>query len=257
MKKAGMKTSTAIVLAGGLGTRLQTILPDRPKVLAEVAGHPFLYYILQYLNKQEIHKIILSLGYHAPQVIDFIEQSAPWEATINFVIEEKPLGTAGALRLASQSLSESFFALNGDTLFLVDLHKLDETHQKFKPLVTLALTYAEKSEAKGCVQLESNSNPNNYEGNITLFTEKPPQKGPALINGGIYIIEPEVLSGVILDHPSSLENDIFPSLANQGKLFGQLQDAYFIDIGTPQGLATIAQDIFEDKIPGFGKGKKR
>lgn len=251
MKVPGKEITTAIILAGGFGTRLQSILPDRPKVLAEIAGRPFLYYLLQYLVRQKIQQIILSLGYLASQVVNFIGDGSSWDASIRVVIEETPLGTAGALRLATESFSEPFFALNGDTLFLVDLGILQKAHQAANSLATMALAYVNEGASSGCVLLKSEANLPGVSGTIHQFIEKPPGSGPSLVNGGIYILEPAVLSCLVPGQKASLEREIFPSLANKKEMIGQVQDAYFIDIGTPQSLAKFEQDLTHGKIPGY------
>ena len=112
-----MKLPPAIILAGGLGTRLQQFVSDRPKVLAEAAGRPFIDYVLNYLEQQGVKQVILSVGFLAEQIIKYVDDGSQWNLTIQFSREKSPLGTAGGLRLASQNFTGPFLALNGDTLF--------------------------------------------------------------------------------------------------------------------------------------------
>ena len=156
-------------------------------------------------------------------------------------MEETPLGTGGALRKASAQMESPFFALNGDTLFLVDLNALWLAHCSTQALATVALLPVQDGSARGCVKLAEN-------GKITSFDEKPPAKGLALINGGVYVLEPGALDSLPTGQPGSIEREIFPSLAAKGQLAGQVQPAYFVDIGTPESLSAFEQDLVEGVI---------
>jgi NDP-sugar pyrophosphorylase family protein len=235
------KPSTAIVLAGGLGTRLRAAVSDRPKVLAPAAGRPFLDYGLAYLAGQGLERVILSVGYLADQVKTFAGDGRRWGLEIRYSIEDMPLGTGGALRLAARGLAGPFFALNGDTLFLVDLGKLWEIHNAARAVATIALLQVAEGRARGCVALGEG-------GQILAFDEKPPAAGPALVNGGVYVLEPEALRDSEGARPLSIEREIFPPLAAQGRLYGQVQTAYFADIGTPQSLAAFEADVLSGKF---------
>lgn len=230
------KPVTAIVLAGGLGTRLRRAVGDRPKVLAPAAGRPFLDYVLAYLAGQGIEKVILSLGYLADQVLAFAADGRRWGLEIGYSIEDSPLGTGGALRLAARGLQTPFFALNGDTLFLVDLETLWRAHRAAQATATIALLPVDEGGERGCVVVDSS-------GKILSFSEKPAGGGPALVNGGVYLLEPTALAEIPEGRPVSIEREIFPRLAAAGCLFGQVLPAYFADIGTPRSLAAFEADV--------------
>jgi NDP-sugar pyrophosphorylase family protein len=232
---------TAIVLAGGLGTRLRAVVADRPKVLALAAGRPFLNYILNLLAGQGIREVVLCVGYMAEKVKEFAGDGRPWGLHIRYSQEETPLGTGGALRKASAQMESPFFALNGDTLFMVDLNALWLAHCSTQALATVALLPVQDGSARGCVKLDEN-------GKITSFDEKPPAKGIALINGGVYVLESGVLNSLPTGQPASIEREIFPSLAAKGKLAGHVEPAYFVDIGTPESLLAFEQDLIEGVI---------
>jgi len=235
----------ALVLAGGLGSRLRPVVSDRPKVLAPVAGRPFLEYVLWYIADQGIHQVILCVGYLADQVKAFAGDGKKWGLEILYSEEIVPLGTGGAVRQVSGSLTEPFFVMNGDTLFLANLQALWQVHTTASALGTLALFSAERGEARGCVTLAS-------DGKIISFEEKPDRVGQAFVNAGIYILEYEALGHLRPGENASLERQVFPGLAAQGRLAGNVQAAYFTDIGTPESLAVFENDVLAGKLPFFG-----
>ncbi len=232
--------STAYILAGGFGTRLQPMVKDRPKVLAQVNGQPFLDYLLNYLLAQGITRIVLCAGYLANSILDYAQVSAQSGLDIQVSTEQNPLGTGGALRKASLAESAPFFALNGDTLFLIDLQSLWRFHKTHHSSGSLALLQAVEVRQRGCVRMTD-------EGYIQSFDEKANQSQPALVNGGVYILTPQALSSVIPGEPVSLERQVFPELAKKGLLTGQVQAGFFVDIGTPESLNQFEQDVRSGK----------
>jgi NDP-sugar pyrophosphorylase family protein len=232
--------TTAVILAGGLGTRLQSILADRPKVLAPVAGRPFLDYLLTHLRNQGIHQIVLSIGYLATQIQSHLGSGDRWGLHVSYTREEQPLGTAGALRKASQGLEEPFFGLNGDTLFLADFNKLWQAHRTNPGAASLCLKAAENPSQRGRVQLDQS-------GRITSFEEKVAndsgRQSHWLVNAGLYVLEPRALAQVASGETVSIELQVFPELAQRGELYGQVQQAYFADIGTPESLVAFEKDV--------------
>jgi len=243
--------STALVLAGGLGTRLRAVLDDRPKSLAPAAGKPFLYYVLDYLRQQGLRRVTLCVGYLADQVRDYARDGQDWGLKVTYSLEQTALGTGGALRQASAGLSEPYFALNGDTLFRVDLCALWEQHVRVGGMATVALLRLADGSARGCVSLAE-------DGHILAFDEKPAQVEtqdfaslqPALVNGGVYVLEPRALAEVQPGQAVSIERDVFPRLASRRQLAGQEQSAYFADIGTPESLAGFERDVLRGIILG-------
>jgi NDP-sugar pyrophosphorylase family protein len=238
---SGVYPRLAIVLAGGLGARLRSALPGRPKVLAPVDGKPFLGYVLAYLTSQGIRDVILCLGYLADQVKAYAGSGKAWNLNIRYSTETTPLGTGGALSLAAGSMDHPFFALNGDTLFLADLQVLWSTHQVTNALATIALLEVTERRARGCVTLDES-------GKIVAFKEKSAQGGQGLVNSGVYILAPQALSTIKPGEAISLERRVFPYLASLGKLAGKVQRAYFADIGTPESLASFEKDVIAGKI---------
>ncbi len=245
----------ALVLAGGLGTRLRPVVADRPKSLAPAAGKPFLHYILDYLRQQGLRRLVLCAGYLAEQVRAYAGDGRAWRLDISHSLEQSALGTGGALRQASLDLRGPFFALNGDTLFRADLAALWDQHQRVGGLATIALlriadSSTDAKSVRGCVRLAD-------DGHILAFDEKPGLESPrrnestppgVLVNGGVYVLEPQALAEIAPGQAASIERDVFPRLAARGQLAGLEQAAYFADIGTPASLAAFERDVQNNKI---------
>ena len=221
--------TTAIILAGGLGTRLRTTVPDLPKPMAPIAGRPFLEYLLDYWIKQGIDRFVLSVGYRHEIIIEYFGNNYKG-ATLDYVIESKPLGTGGGFLLAAEKIGqeEPFLLFNGDTYFAVNLDEFEE--------------FATVNNADWCFSLFGAKEDGRYmgmgvssQGQITSLQTGATFPG-RLANGGVYLIQPKVLSGIpfIVGDKVSLEDDIFPALIKRGKhLFGCACSGAFIDIGVP------------------------
>lgn len=224
-----------IILAGGLGTRLQSVVKDVPKCMAEVAGNPFLKYLFDYAAKQEIEHIILALGYKSDIIIDWLaNQSLPFD--ISYVIEKEPLGTGGAIQYAfSKIKSEKAYIINGDTYFDVDLEKFSNSHISKKADISLALKPMTDFDRYGSVLLDT-------QDRILRFNEKKHcQQG--LINGGTYLVNKNIFAKLNLPQKYSFEKDILESKINDISIYGYEQDSYFIDIGIPSDFEKANKDF--------------
>ena len=218
--------STAIILAGGLGTRLRSLVSDLPKCMAPVAGQPFLKYVMDELLKQGITHFILSVGYKRESIIDFLQNNYP-DVNILFVIENEPLGTGGAIKLAAGLCKEkNVFVLNGDTMFKVDLKTLSDAHFQQQADCTLSLKPMQQFERYGVVELEE-------QNRITSFKEKQFYES-GLINGGVYALNTVCFLNEQLPEKFSFEKDYLEQLYKERKFFGCVSDTYFIDIGIPE-----------------------
>ena len=228
-----MKIKEAIILAGGLGTRLRESVPGLPKCLAPVAGRPFLFYVINHLRMRGIERFIFSLGYQHELIEEWLAQQF---SRLNYkcVIEKEPLGTGGAIRLASQEATNTHvLATNGDTLFDIDIDQLFAVHLKTNATCTLALKSMRNFDRYGAVSI-------NNEHAITGFHEK--QFLPeGLINGGIYILNKERFDGYDFPEKFSFEKDFLEKQSTG--LAGQAQDVYFIDIGIPEDYNKAQQDL--------------
>jgi len=220
--------TTAIILAGGLGTRLRKSVPDLPKPMAPIDGRPFLEYQLEYWSRQGLERLILSVGYQHQTIIDHFG-SAYRGIPIDYVVERTPLGTGGGLFLGAEGLTESFLMLNGDTFFGVNLQTLQSFHAEHGSEWTFALFRTHEIGRYMGMDVAD-------DGRILSLQSGAARPG-RLVNGGAYLVEPSVLEGFEKEtgKKSSLEDDILPSIFNQGRrLYGVEQFGPFIDIGIPE-----------------------
>ncbi len=226
---------TAVILCGGLGTRLRSVVADRPKVLAPIEGEPFLGYLLSHLRRQGVTDLILSIGHLGEQVEDYARSGARWQVRLRYVQESEPLGTGGALRLAADTmnLNEPFLALNGDTFFDGSLDRLtafDASKQDAR--ASLALVEVPNASRYGIVTVDPEG------GAIRAFIEKQAgHAGPAWINAGVYVLSPALLASIPAEQNVSLERDVFPRGIGQGLYGCRFPEARFLDIGTPEDYA--------------------
>lgn len=231
----------AIILAGGLGTRLKTVVADKPKVLSPVAGKPFLYYIIEYLQKQGITNYVFALGYLSEQVLDFLQQYYP-SLSYQYSIEETPLGTGGGIKKAIQlATEENVLVVNADTFFDVDLNKMFSAHHKSNAQCTIALKLMKNFDRYGSVEVNDNNK-------ILLFKEKTfVDKG--YINGGYLIINKNFYLSTTQSLPDifSYEKDFLEKNLHKMQVIGFKSEGYFIDIGIPQDYA-LAQMVFANFI---------
>jgi D-glycero-alpha-D-manno-heptose 1-phosphate guanylyltransferase len=230
-----MKIKEAIILAGGLGTRLRSVVPDLPKCMASVAGKPFIYYVITYFQKQGIGKFILSLGYKHEVVEQYI--TTQFETSdFTFSIEKDPLGTGGAINLACTQTSEkTVLVLNGDTFFKVDLNKLAPFHHMCGADCTLSLKPMTRFKRYGVVRL-------NKDYSIESFREKKYYE-EGLINGGVYALNIHKFQQEHLPQKFSFEKDYLETLYLQRRMFGVIQDEYFIDIGIPEDYERAQKEL--------------
>ena len=230
----------AIILAGGLGTRLRSVIGEAlPKCMAEVAGRPFLHHLFQYLERQGCTRIILSLGHGHAHILDWLERETPTHIKVAHVIEREPLGTGGGIRLAAEKASEEYtFVLNGDTAFDLRLDALKSFAVEKEAETALALKPMRDFERYGTVEVEKQT------GRILRFAEKQPC-AEGLINGGIYCIHRQQFLARPLPQKFSFEKDYLETFVNEGRFFGQASDGYFIDIGIPQDYARAQVDFRE------------
>ncbi len=224
-----------IVLAGGLGTRLRSVVADKPKCMAPIGDKPFLYYLLQYLHRQGITHAVLSLGYKAEQVIDWCK-SEQLPLQVSFAVEPEPLGTGGAIMHALPQLNnKGFFISNGDTFFEAPLQEQYLFHQQQQSQLTLALKPMRQFERYGTIQTAAN-------GLVTAFNEKQYCE-EGLINGGIYLTTSDFLHSLQLPAQFSFEKEVLEKQVQRGSLYGFVSDTYFIDIGIPEDYERAQHDL--------------
>lgn len=216
----------AIILAGGFGTRLQTVVRDVPKPMALVKNRPFLEYLLEYLFQYNINRIILSTGYKHEIISNHFGNSFK-NGEIVYSHESEPLGTGGAiLQALSKTKSENVLILNGDSLFRFDLNGFVEFHQKNKRF-SIALRKIKDTSRYGRIELTEKTR-------ISQFCEKSPDKRPGYINSGVYIFNSQLFKNIGFPKTFSVEKDFFQSYCSLIEMYGYPAEGYFIDIGVPQ-----------------------
>lgn len=238
-----LKACSALVLAGGLGTRLRSAYNSGPKCMAPVGGRVFFEYPLLWLRSAGIQNLVFCVGYKRSQIESWLGDGSRWGVTVTYSVEEALLGTGGALKLAEPFIiGECFFVLNGDSFLAVDLAKLYHYHTIHNSVATIAVVRQPHSPRYGTVQLAS-------DGRIAAFQEKQPNTQAAngsdqLINGGVYLFQRRLLELIPPARPVSLENEIFPSLVGAG-LYGFVTPGYFIDIGVPADFQRAQTELPE------------
>lgn len=230
----------AVILAGGLGTRLRPMIGDMPKALAPVQGRPFLAYQLGLLKRQGITRIVLCTGYQHDLIQAPFGDGGAWGVQILYSVEAQPLGTAGALQQARRFLDRTFLVMNGDTYFAVDVATLVANHRQGDAIATLGLVEVPQAGRFGAVTLDA-------RGYVTRFAEKKRRRA-GLINAGVYVLEPGIFAHFPARAPLSLESDVFPHLASQRLLRGCVLQGYHIDIGTPQSYTQFQRDVSQWKL---------
>lgn len=230
------KDKEAIVLAGGFGTRLQSVVRDLPKPMAPVNGRPFITYILDYLIDHNYTKVILSVGYLHEKIEEYFGTQYK-SLQIEYAVETEPLGTGGGIAYAlSFCKSENILVLNGDTLFKADFSALEEFHASKCSQLSIILRHVADTSRYGRVNTDSN-------GQILSFTEKNNTSGEGQINGGIYLINKQLIQSLHLLQKFSFEKDVMEKYVATMPFFGIVSDGYFIDIGIPEDYERAQREL--------------
>jgi NDP-sugar pyrophosphorylase family protein len=238
-----LATLDVLVIAGGLGTRIKSALGDTPKLLAPIAGRPYLAYLLDWLRRFGAKRIVLGLGHQAQAVIDFLDRhkSSHDDLTLVTVTEPEPLGTAGAIRFARANLrTDPVLVMNGDSFADADLCALVAHHRRAKAKATLLCAEVEDAGRYGRVELDG-------AGRIRGFVEKDPNfHGKSTVSAGVYLFSAALLDEIAGSRATSLERDVFGRAA-PGALDAFAGRFAFIDIGTPESLK-LAAGLFAAKF---------
>ena len=270
-----------LILAGGRGTRLGGVVSDRPKCLAEVAGRPFLEYLILKLRHDGFREFVVSTGYRAEAIDDYLADRAGMWSELGVSIvglrEESPLGTGGAIGHARGLLrGERFLAANGDSLLDIDAGALLRYHEEMSAFVTLGLAVVKDASRYGTVELDESfagesevsrsqslkaSGCQEGCGRVKRFCEKTNRHEPGLINGGLYVMRRELLDEIPEGRSVSLEREVLPRLLEAGSLkvaasqrlnvsesherlgvYGMVSRSYFVDIGTPEDYGRLRKN---------------
>ena len=229
----------AVILVGGEATRLRPLTCNTPKIMIPVLNRPFFEHLVGYLKKHNIIDIILAVGKSSEQIQDYFGDGSKLGVRLIYSIENLPLGTAGAVKNAERFLDDSFIVVNGDIFTDIDLSRMMRLHRKNKTTASLALTPVEDPTIYGVVETDS-------AGRVERFIEKPSREKVTtnMINAGIYILEPDILSHIAPNTFSMFERDVFPPLLEKGQVvYGYPFQDYWIDIGTPDKYLKLHHDL--------------
>jgi len=229
----------AVILAGGEATRLRPLTCNTPKIMVPILNRPYLEHLAGYLKRHGITEMILAVGKVPDRVRDHFGDGSGFGVRIAYSTEEIPLGTAGAVKNAERFLDGPFLVFNGDILTDIDLSDMVQAHRRNKAMASLALTPVDDPTIYGVVETDS-------EGRVRRFTEKPSRDRVTtnMINAGIYVLEPEILSHITPDTFSMFERDVFPPLLESGHaIYGYPSHDYWIDIGTPDKYLKLHRDL--------------
>lgn len=235
-----IKIREAVVLAGGLGTRLRSEIGEFPKPLAPINGEPFLTHVFKYLQKNGVNRVVLSVGYKWELIKE--QYGHQWnDIEIYYAVEKERLGTGGAIKLAMAKIeSDNFYVLNGDTLFDVNLLTLEDFHFKNNAQCSVALKELFKVDRYGSVELNSDK--------ISEFKEKT-YREQTFINGGIYCLNKSILNEFPDSSIFSFESDYLEQNTSEKAIFGKLFNEYFIDIGIPEDYKEFENKVIRELEP--------
>ncbi|GAH66004.1 unnamed protein product, partial [marine sediment metagenome] len=231
----------AVILAGGEATRLRPLTYNTAKIMVPVLNNPLLEHLINYLKKHSIVDIIIALGKQVEQIQSYFGDGNKFGVKITYSAEDFPMGTAGAVKNAERFLDEPFIVFNGDIFTDIDLTAMMDLHCEKKASASIALTPVDDPTIYGVVETDAGNR-------VKRFVEKPSwdEVTTNMINAGIYILEPSILSYVAPNVFSMFERDVFPLLLEKGEaIYGYPSEAYWIDIGTPEKYLRLNHDLLQ------------
>ena len=236
-----INNTDTLILCGGKGTRLKSIVPVKPKILADINGQPFIEYLLNYLESSGIRRVILCTGYGHHLIEEWIDSSYSGVLEILFSREKESLGTAGAIKNAQCLIkSDDFLVINGDTLIPLDYLDFVRFYYNKEATGLLALTKVNQAREYGCVKIDSGNR-------IDSFCEKPQTDNTeaGLVNAGVYMFNKVVFDFIPQKFNVSLEKDILPLLLDKfsNNFYGFVTTDSFIDIGTPKNYSKAQNQL--------------
>ena len=229
---------TALILCGGLETRIRPSPFSTPKPLLPIGYQALLEYQIQYLKRYEFDRIVLAIGFLQEQIVRYLDEHR-LGVRLRYSFEKEPLDTGGAIKNAESMISSDFLTLNGDVIFSdLDLDKLIYAHKKSNANATVVIAKSTTPARFGAVELDEQSK-------IVNFVEKPRRQaqGETWVNAGVYVISPSALSKIPKGRRTSLELDVFPKLMREGSIFGYRHQGYWADVGTPEDYLRVQKDL--------------
>src|SRR5215207_9302096 len=237
----------AILLAGGKGTRLRPLTIHTPKPIVPIFDRAFLHYQIDRLKQvPEIDEVILSLNYQPRRIEEIFGDGSGTGIRIRYVVEPAPLGTGGAIKFASQGITDTIVVFNGDVMTSVDVNRVVQMHRERQARATIVLTPVDNPSAYGLVETTP-------DGAVRRFLEKPSADEITCdtINAGIYVLEPSTFDRIPKDVSYSIERGYFPSLIERSEpFFAYIDRGYWIDIGTPEKYVQVHRDMFDGRFSG-------
>jgi mannose-1-phosphate guanylyltransferase len=234
----------AVALIGGKGTRLRPITQTVPKSMVPLRNKPYVQYMVDTLRSAELSGVVFSMGYLPEPVQRYFVDRDLGGFSLDYVVEHRPLGTAGGIKNVEECLDgRTFVATNGDVLTGIDLTEVIDAHMESGALATLTLTSVDDPTAYGLVEVD-------HQLRVKKFVEKPgsDEVHTSLINAGIYVLEPQVLNMIPADREVSMEREVFPRLQAMGKLSAFVSSAYWRDIGTPRSYLAASNDVLAGAV---------
>ena len=227
-------------MAGGEGSRLRPLTSARPKPLAPVANKPVMHHIVDLLRRHGIVEIVATLHYMADEIETYFGNGSDFGVTMHYVVEDSPLGTAGAVKHAERFIgSDPFFVLNGDSYVAADLVAMRGAHGERGAAITMVVTDVPDTARFGSVVHDA--------GRVTGFAEKG-RSGAGSINAGIYLLSRPVVESMEANKAISMEHDVLPAYAGRGRLFAFEAPGPFIDIGTPESFVLAPQVLRKEPL---------
>jgi mannose-1-phosphate guanylyltransferase len=229
---------TALILCGGLESRVRPSSFSTPKALLPIGYQPLLEYQIHYLKRYEFDRIILAIGFLQEEIIRYLDERR-LGIRLRYSFEKEPLDTGGAIKNAEAMIGSDFLALNGDVIFSgLDLDKLIYAHKKSNAVATIVLAKSKTPTRFGAVELNS-------ENKVVSFIEKPRRQpsGEGWVNAGVYVLRPSIFAKIAKGKRTSLEQDLFPKLMREGAISGYKHEGYWADVGTPEDYLRVQKDL--------------
>jgi NDP-sugar pyrophosphorylase family protein len=235
---------TAVILCGGLGTRLRPLTYVTPKPMLPIGGQPLLEYQINYLKKFSFDQIILATGYLQEQIVRYFSERALTDVEIKYSFEKEPLDTGGAIKNTERLLRGNFLTLNSDVVFdSLDLNRLFEFHKSKQCMATVVLVKVKEPSRFGLAELGQNDT-------ITDFIEKPKKtvSETTWVNAGVYVLSTKILKRIRAGRKVSLEKDIFPKLVREKSVYGFTYHGYWSDVGTQSDYIKVCRDVLTGNL---------
>jgi len=233
----------AVILVGGKATRLEPLTCNIPKAILPVLNTPFLEHVIHHLSRHQVKDIILAQGHLAQPIEGYLGDGNQFGVKLSYIVEDTPLGTAGAVKNAERYLDETFLVLNGDIFTDLDITAMIDYHQKREAKATIAIAPVDDPTSYGLIET-------NTQGRVTRFLEKPgwSEVTTNMINAGTYVLEPDVLTQIPPQTEVSIEREVFPQLLARGEpVYAYSSPAYWLDMGTPEKYLQLHRDLLSGK----------